>query len=48
MEDFIKLIRKDPEVQIKINDMLDRFMRLPYKYQSNIGYDTLIQNVILK
>ena len=23
-------------------------MRLPYKYQSKIGYDTLIQNVILK
>ena len=23
-------------------------MRLSYKYQSKIGYDTLIQNVILK
>ena len=28
--------------------MLDRYMRLPLKYQSKIGYDTLIQNVILK
>ena len=28
--------------------MLDRFIRLPYNYQSKIGYDTLIQNVILK
>ena len=28
--------------------MLDRYMRLPYKYQSNIGYDCLIQNIILK
>ena len=23
-------------------------MRLPYKYQSKIGYDCLIQNIILK
>ena len=28
--------------------MLDRYIRLPYNYQSKIGYDTLIQNVILK
>ena len=28
--------------------MLDRYNRLPYKYQSKIGYDALIQNVILK
>ena len=28
--------------------MLDRFYRLPLNYQSQIGYDTLIQNVILK
>ena len=28
--------------------MLDRYNRLPYKYQSKIGFDTLIQNVILK
>ena len=28
--------------------MLDRYNRLPYNYQSQIGYDTLIQNVILK
>ena len=27
--------------------MLDRQNRLPYNYQSKIGYDTLIQNVIL-
>ena len=27
--------------------MLDRYNRLPYNYQSKIGYDTLIQNVIL-
>ena len=28
--------------------MLDRYMRLPYNHRSNIGYDCLIQNVILK
>ena len=48
MEDFINVIRKDPKVRIKINDMLDRYKRLPSNYQSKIGFDTLIQNVILK
>ena len=48
MEDFINVIRKDPEVRIKINDTLDRYNRLPFNYQSKIGYDTLIQHVILK
>ena len=28
--------------------MLDRYNRLPLKYQLKIGYDILIQNVILK
>ena len=28
--------------------MLDRYIRLPYIYQSKIGYDALIQNVIPK
>ena len=27
---------------------INKYMRLPYKYQSKIGYDTLIQNVTLK
>ena len=48
MEAFVNVIRKDPKVRIKINDTLDRYMRLPYKYQSEMGYDTLIQNIILK
>ena len=47
-KDFVYVIRKDPKVRIKINDMLDRYNRLPYNYQSKIGYDTMIQNVILK
>ena len=48
MDAFINVIKKDPQIRIKINDMLDRYMRVPYNYQSKIGYDTLIQNVILK
>ena len=48
MEAFINVIKKDPKVRVKINDMLKRYNRLPPKYQSKIGYDTLIQNVILK
>ena len=47
MEAFINVIRRDPEVRVKINDMLDRYIRLPYTYQSKMGYDTSIQNVIL-
>ena len=48
MDDFINVIKKHPEVRIKVNDMLDRYNRLPYIYQSKIGCDSLIQNVNLK
>ena len=48
MDDFVNINRKDPKVRVKINDTLDRYNRLPYNYQSKIGYDTLIQNVIFK
>ena len=48
MDDFLNVIRKDPKVPVNINNMLDRYNRLPYIYRSKIGYDTLIQNVILK
>ena len=48
MDDFINVIKKDPQVRIIINDMLNRYNRLRYNYQSEIGYDTLIQNVIVK
>ena len=48
MEAFVNVTRKDPEVRIKINDTLDGYMRLPYKYRSGRGYDCLIQNIILK
>ena len=46
--DFVNIIKEDPKVRVKTNDMLDRYNKLPYIYQSKIGYDTLIQNVILK
>ena len=48
MDDCVNVIIKNPKARIKINDMLDRYNRLPYNYQSKIGYDTLIQNVIFK
>ena len=41
MDAFINVIKKDPKVRFKTNDMLDRYNRLPL--QSKIGYDTLIQ-----
>ena len=31
MDAFVNVIRKDPKVRVKINDMLDRYNRLPYK-----------------
>ena len=48
MGELINVIKKDLKIRIKTNDMLNRYNRLPYNYQSKIGYDTLIQNVILK
>ena len=36
MEAFVIVIRKDPKVRVKINDSLDRYMRLSYKYQSKL------------
>ena len=32
--DFNDVFKKDLRVRIKINDMLDRYKRLPYIYQS--------------
>ena len=30
MEAFVNVIRKDPKVRLRLNDTLDRYMRLPY------------------
>ena len=48
MDNFIKAIMKDSKICNNINIMLDRYMSLPYEFQSKIGYNSLIQNVILK
>ena len=48
MNDFIKVVKEDLQVQLKVKEMLDKYNRLPYKYQSKIEYDTLIQTVTLK
>ena len=48
MDAIINVIKKDHQIRIKVNNMLDRYNRLPYIYQSKIGYDSLIQNVVLK
>ena len=37
MDDFIDVVKRDPQVQMKIKDILDKYNRLPYKYQSKIG-----------
>ena len=46
--DFIKVIKRDPQVRIKIYDMLDRYNKLPYNFKLKIGCDSLLQNVILR
>ena len=48
MEAFINAIKKDPKICNNINIILDRYMSLPYDFRSKIGYNSLIQNVILK
>ena len=48
MDDFMNVIKKDPKVRIKINDVLDRYNRILLEYQSKIRCDSLIQNVFLK
>ena len=48
MDAFINVIKKDPFVCIKINNMLDRYNRLTYDHKNEIEYDNLIQNIILK
>ena len=47
MDNFINVIKRDPKVQTK-KGIFDDYIKLSYNYQSKIGYDTLIQKVILK
>ena len=48
MEAFVDVIKKDPYVCVKINNMLDRYNRLTYDYKIEIAFDNLIHNIILK
>ena len=48
MDAFVNVLKKDPFVCIKINNMLDRYNRLTYDRKIEIVYDNLIQNIILK
>ena len=48
MDDFTNIIKRYPQVQRKMKDNSDKNIELPPNYQSTVGYDTLIQNVILK
>ena len=47
-DDSVYVIRRDPQVRVEVNEVLERFNKLSYIYQSKTGYDSLIQNVILK
>ena len=44
----MNVIKTDPKIQIKIKDILDENNRILLNNQMRIGYDTLIQNVILR
>ena len=48
MDAFINVLKKDPFVCMKRNNMLDRYNRLTYNRKIEIIYDNLIQNIILK
>ena len=48
MEANINVIKRDPKIQNNINIMLDRYMSVPYDFQSKIRHNRLLQNVILK
>ena len=47
-EAFINVIKKDPFVCMKINNILDRYDRLTYDQKIEIVYDNLIQNIFLE
>ena len=48
MDDFINVIKGNPQIQSKIDDMLGRYNRLTCSCQLKVGCDSLIQNDILK
>ena len=48
MDAFVNVLKEDPSVCMKINNMLDRYNRLTYDRKIEIVYDNLIQKIILK
>ena len=46
MDDFGNVIKRDLKVEMKINNVIDRYKRLPYNYQSKVRYD--IPNTICR
>ena len=48
MEAFLNVIKKDPFVCMKINNMLDRYNRLTYDHKIEVVYDNSIENIILE
>ena len=48
MDAFINVIKKDSKERVEINNLLDRYNRVLLEYRSSMGYDFLIQKVILK
>ena len=48
MEAFVNVIKKDHFVCMKINNMFDGYNRLTYDRKTEIVYDNLIQNIIIK
>ena len=48
MDSFINANEKDPQVRIKIYDMLDRYNTLCYNFTLKMGCDSLLQNDILR
>ena len=37
MDDFINVIKRAPQVQVEIKDILDKYNKIPLNYQSKIG-----------
>ena len=48
LDDFLNVIKKDPQVQVEIKGMIVKNSRLPYDYQSKLRYDTLDHTVNFK
>ena len=48
MNDFIIVVKRNPQVQIKRKNIPDKYNRLPNICQLKIVYETLIQSVNLE